>query len=283
MHNRANNAEKSAQSERKITKNIRLDKNDKEVEEYLKSVSGKSTVKLSKFTQKDLDPLRTLMDFRAKLPELGYSQDLIRAAIDVLLKLLGHRSLEDLISAAKKAGGDPRSNSKQKSGQPMQASTKKQKGPFVEEDDYLEEVEDFRDSSPEPDMHDPDLYPKLPSKTAGNKKQPSKSPNKDKTNIYQGGNYPGSQPYEHPAGRNHFGRTGGDDDYDTYATSKKLTAQKQQAKKYTDKDMKDEEFRFKENLHVPGDGADEYEVYLSKMKIEKELTLFRMYLNIKRR
>lgn len=281
MHGRPGLAEKSAQSERKVAKPLKLDKNDKEVEEYLKSVSGRSTVKLSKFTQKDLDPLRALMDHRAKLPELGYSQDLVRAAIDMLLKLLGHKSLEDLISAAKKSP-DPRSNSKPKPGQPGQVGAKKQKGPFLEEDDYLEEVEDLRDSSPEADMHDPDLYPKLPTKPSGLKKPVSKSPNKDKASLYQGGNYPANQPYEHPAGRNHFGRTGGEDDYDTYATSKKLTAQKQ-AKKYTDKDMKDEEYRFKEGLRAPGEDADEYEVYLSKMKIEKELTLFRMYLNIKRR
>lgn len=235
----------------KKSKGFKIDKNDKEIEEYLKSVNNKSSaVKFSKFTQTAFDPLRSLIDFREKLQEQNYPAELVKQGIDALLKLLGYKGLDDLLKAA-----TARSTNKKKTlpGQPAQGTQQ-----MVGEDDFDYE-EDGRDNSPEPVDYDPNLYPKMPMK--GTKKPHSKSPPRNNASPY---------PQR-------------EDDYDQYATSKKLVATKPQPKKYTDKDMREEERQFKQNLGGADEDQDEYEIYLSKMKIEKELTMFRMYLNIKRR
>lgn len=58
--------------------------------------------------------------------------------------------------------------------------------------------------------------------------------------------------------------------------------QKQPRKGPTDQEMREEEARFREGLDS-GNEEDDYLKHLSRVKIEKEINLFRMYLNIKRR
>lgn len=292
----------TAKSNGSKARTFKIDKSNKEVEEYLKSVSGKSSVvKISKFTQTPLDPLRMLIENKDRLPELGYSQETVKRAIDVLLRLVGYKGLDDLITEAALSVQNQhdarmglRSNSKGKNtpgaintqsgalpGQPAQGakfnqlypgnSAQKgtgQVGPArgsqgqgrnatkgYQTDDMSPNEDDGMDT-PEVDIHDPSLYPKLPRK--GNQ---SKSPQPHRQVEY-------SPPPQ---------------DYDSYATSKKIYNVKPQTKRFTENEKREEERRFKESLNQAGNPEDEYEVYLSKIKIEKELTLFRMYLNIKQR
>ena len=237
----------------KKSKGLKIDKNNKEVDEYLKSMTKPTVVKLFKYTQTAFDPIRSLIEVRTTLADHKYPIDLVKSAVNILLQLLGLNNLDELMK------GGTRSTNKKKTlpGKPGQPQAQTQ-----EEDDfdYEEDAGGEGADSPEPEYHDPNLYPKIPMK--GQKKDVSKSPPKKETSPY---------PQRE------------DNNYERYATSKKLVATKPQTKKYTDKHMKEEEKQFKEGLAGPEDDQDEYEVYLSRIKIEKELTLFRMYLNIKRR
>ena len=260
---------------------VRLDKNDKDVEEYLKSISHRSNViKISKFTQTVFDPIRSLIECKSKLQDYKYNSDIVVYTIDILLKLLGHGnvSIKDLLSSYN-------------SGSKKMGSLNNSSNKVVQNDELYEYID--RDSSPEynnKDENEEGLYPRLPppknpSQSIGQKKKPanSRSPQPQHRTQAPGSNKKEAQVYQHPGSVDYFNNNN-DDYYDQYATSKKITNSKPQQKKYTDKDMKEEENRFKDNIHqVNHEDADEYEVYLSKMKIEKELTLFRMYLNIKRR
>ena len=92
-------------------KGFKINKSDKEVEEYLKSVSGTKSSKImfTKFTQTANDPLRMLIDSKSRLVEMTYPQELVKRGIDILLRLIGYKSIEDMMA-------DARSNSVGKKG-----------------------------------------------------------------------------------------------------------------------------------------------------------------------
>lgn len=267
---------------RTTTKVIKIDKNDQEVKEYLKSLQNKTQkVMLSKFTQTSSDPIRMLIGAKDKLPEMNYGHDIIKRAIDILLRLLGYKSLDQMQLDTKKggAGGQLAPGGGKKDTKivvPTRSPNKKLSNVDAEPFTY--------DSSPDesPDGYvdnDPSIYPPIvfqqrkqnqglkPKQVPGGKFKPSGPNNK--------GNSPPPQRYDMQEGYD-------DDDYNM-ATTIPLKPANPNAGRYTEKDMMEEVERFKQELGSPYAEGGEYEVYLSKLKIERELTLFKMFLNIKRR
>lgn len=277
---------KSSEGFRKTTtKVIKIDSSNKEVQEYLKSMQSKpNKVMLSKFTQTSSDPLRMLIGAKDKLSEMNYGHDIIKRAIDILLRLMGYNSLEQMQAGIKKgAAGMPvtqptRDGQKKDSKIVLQNRSSNKKPSNVEAEPFT------YDSSPDesPDGYidnDPSIYPPIvlqqrkpmqglkPKNVPGGK---SKSPGPNKKGVS-----PTPQRYDMQEGYD-------DDDYNM-ATTIPLKPAMPNVGRYTEKDMLEEVERFKQELGSPYTEEGEYEVYLSKLKIERELTLFKMYLNIKRR
>lgn len=265
------------------SKIIKIDKTDEEVKAYLKTISGPSQkVRLAKYTQTVFDPLRMLIDGREKLAEMSYGHDLIKRGIDVLLRLLGFNSLEDLLNNARKnaglaipTGGKP-GDGKSKGGQVGGIRDDKKK-PSVEPIWYGPGTSE-EEESPEPrDAHDAKLYPAI---NFGRKPQGG-SPGPKKPIIGNTKSLKKKQNVSPPPDR--FMQEE-DDDYYRHQNVVKINPATGNPNKYTERQMQADFDDFRHSLGRNGEeNQDEYEVYLSKIRIEKELTLFRMYLNIKRR
>jgi hypothetical protein len=266
---------------------LKIDKNDEEVKAYLKTISGPSAkVKLAKYTQTQFDPLRMLIDGREKLAEMSYGHDLIKRGIDILLRLLGFNSLEDLLNNARKNAGGPHPQpgkpgdiqGKPKPGLQVPNPRDGKKKPSVEPIWYGSGGTSDSEESPEPrEVHDQKLYPVM----GGNKVKPVPGQGQKKpanTKSPNGKKQPNVSP---PPDR--FMQED-DDDYYRHQNVVKISPAPPNPNRYTEKQMQADFDDFRQGLGRPNDEPqDEYEVYLSKVKIEKELTLFRMYLNIKRR
>lgn len=298
-----NQTQLAISSQRGLNKSrvLKLDKSDEEIKAYLKTIQAPAQkVRFSKSTQTAFDPLRMLIEAKDKLVEMSYGQDLVKTGIDVLLRLLGFSSLEDMLKNPRKNAG--LNASPQPSGKPgapgnrgglqvpHQRDDKKKSS--VEPIWYGPGTSDEDDLSPEPiDHHQINNYPvmKLGRKKpvvgpsglgmgAGNNGYPTpKKPiiGNTRSNVKK-------QNVSPPPDR--F-MVDNDDDHFRHQNVVKINPSPVNPNRYTEKQMQADYDDFRSSLGRGGDenNQDEYEVYLSKIRIEKELTLFRMYLNIKRR
>lgn len=188
---------------KKKYRKIKLNKNEKEVEQFLESFSNTSAkIKFSKFTQTNVDPVLLLVDSKDKLPELNISTDDARQAIDILLKLIGYASLEQILkkplptqglkpTKKPKIGSDNEQGKNSVSPKPKKfknanepegrydclKASKDSQGKVKKQLQYSDE-DSFEDDGQQDELDDPNLYPRLPPSKNDRKKNHSHSPNK---------------------------------------------------------------------------------------------------------